>query len=226
MSGDTKGLDSALKSVTSQSAALGKDLKTVNQLLKLDPGNAELAAQKQQILAQSIETTAEKLRILRAAQEQVKAQFEAGEISREQYIAFQGELVRTEQRMQSLTGAQEDFRKQLDGSEDSTSELSQTVVRLGDSEQKTESRTKNLGTALKTGLAAAAKAAAAAVTAAAAAVTAAGAGIVHAAGETAAYGDSIDKMSQKLGMSAKAYYKDLREKFSAQVSEVLDQLNS
>ena len=28
------------------------------------------------------------------------------------------------------------------------------------------------------------------------------------------------------GMSAKAYYKDLREKFSAQVSEVLDQLNS
>ena len=28
------------------------------------------------------------------------------------------------------------------------------------------------------------------------------------------------------GMNAKAYYKDLREKFSAQVSEVLDQLNS
>ena len=28
------------------------------------------------------------------------------------------------------------------------------------------------------------------------------------------------------GMSAKTYYKDLRENFSAQVSEVLDQLNS
>ena len=104
--GDTKGLDSALKSVTSQSVALGKDLKTVNQLLKLDPGNVELVAQKQQILAQSVQATAEKLAILRAAQEQVKQQFENGEISREQYIAFQEELVRTEQRMQSLTDEQ------------------------------------------------------------------------------------------------------------------------
>lgn len=28
------------------------------------------------------------------------------------------------------------------------------------------------------------------------------------------------------GMSAKAYYKDLREKFSAQISEVVDQINN
>lgn len=28
------------------------------------------------------------------------------------------------------------------------------------------------------------------------------------------------------GISAKAYYKDLREKFSAQVSEILDQINA
>ena len=28
------------------------------------------------------------------------------------------------------------------------------------------------------------------------------------------------------GMSAKAYYKDLKEKFSAQVSEILDQMNA
>jgi len=27
-------------------------------------------------------------------------------------------------------------------------------------------------------------------------------------------------------MSAKAYYKDLREKFSAQISEVVDQINN
>lgn len=62
LSGDTKGLDSALKQVTSQSVALGKDLKTVNQLLKLDPGNAELVAQKQQILAQAVESTAKNLK--------------------------------------------------------------------------------------------------------------------------------------------------------------------
>ncbi|MBQ8922506.1 MAG: phage tail tape measure protein, partial [Oscillospiraceae bacterium] len=127
LSGDTKGLESALKTVTSQSVVLGKDLKTVNQLLKLDPGNAELVAQKQQILAQSVETTAQKLEILRAAQEQVKAQFESGTITREQYIAFQEELVRTESRMDSLKDAQKAMQSELDGTASHTKTLTQTV---------------------------------------------------------------------------------------------------
>ncbi len=268
LAGDTKGLDSALKSVTSQSATLGKDLKTVNQLLKLDPGNVELTAQKQQILAQSVETTAEKLEILRNAQAQVKAQFEAGEISREQYIAFQEELVRTESRMDSLKSAQSAFRAEMDGSassaksltqtvseqekelselkskyvdvaaaqgadsdeaqelasqiqqlsgelkdnkgklaeaEKAADELDQTIDDLGDSEQDTEKKTSKLGETLKSGLTVAATAAAAAVAAATAAVVGCVAGVVKATAETAEYGDNIDKMSQKLGMSAEAY---------------------
>ena len=203
--GDTKGLDSALKSVTSQSVTLGKDLKTVNQLLKLDPGNMELVAQKQQILAQSIEATAEKLAILRAAQEQVKAQFESGEISREQYIAFQEELVRTEQRMESLTGEQAQMQDGFDESANSADGTTDAVKDLGKEEENAAGKTDKLGEKLKNGLAAGAKAAAAALAAATAAVTATVAGIVKATGETAEYGDNIDKMSQKLGMSAEAY---------------------
>lgn len=203
--GDTKGLDSALKSVTSQSVALGKDLKTVNQLLKLDPGNVELIAQKQQILAQSVQATAEKLAILRAAQEQVKQQFENGEISREQYIAFQEELVRTEQRMQSLTDEQTQMQDGFDESADSADGTADAVKDLGNEEDTAASKTDKLGDKLKNGLAAGAKAAAAALAAATAAVTATVAGIVKATGETAEYGDNIDKMSQKLGMSAEAY---------------------
>lgn len=175
--GDTKGLDSALKSITSESVTLGKDLKAVNQLLKLDPGNTELVAQKQQILSESIQKTAEKLAVLRAAQEQVKQQFESGEISREQYIAFQSELVNTEARLKDLQNQ----------------------------ENETSKSTINLGEAFKKGLVVGAKAAAAALAAATAAVTATVAGIVKATGETAEYGDNIDKMSQKLGMSAEAY---------------------
>ena len=203
--GDTKGLDSALKSVTSQSVALGKDLKTVNQLLKLDPGNVELVAQKQQILAQSVQATAEKLAILRAAQEQVKQQFENGEISREQYIAFQEELVRTEQRMQSLTDEQTQMQDGFDESADSADGTADAVKDLGNEEDTAASKTDKLGDKLKNGLAAGAKAAAAALAAATAAVTATVAGIVNATGQTAEYGDNIDKMSQKLGMSAEAY---------------------
>ena len=205
LAGDTKGLDSALKSVTSQSVTLGKDLKTVNQLLKLDPGNVELTAQKQQILAQSVETTAEKLEILRNAQAQVKAQFESGEISREQYIAFQKELVNTEQRMQSLTNEQDAFQSELDSSADSAEDAAGSVKNLGKEEDTASKKTSKLGENLKKGLVAGAKAAAAALAAATAAVTATVGGIVSATAKTAEYGDNIDKMSQKLGMSAEAY---------------------
>lgn len=58
---------------------------------------------------------------------------------------------------------------------------------------------------LKGSLATAAQVGAAAVTAAAAAAGAMTTAIVNGAGEVAAYGDNIDKASQKLGISAKAY---------------------
>ena len=68
-----------------------------------------------------------------------------------------------------------------------------------------ESKTESFGSKLKNGLATAGKAAATAITAVAAATTAATAAMVKAASETAAYGDNIDKMSQKMGISAEAY---------------------
>lgn len=203
--GEITGLEKALKSVSSESVSLSKDLKTVNQLLKLDPGNAELLATKQKLLADSIEATAKKLDILHEAQAQVKAQFENGEINREQYVAFQNELVRTEQRMQSLTAEQDSMQTGLNASADSADDTASSIKNLGKEEDTASGKTGQLGEKLKKGLVAGAKAAAAALAAATAAVTATVGGIVKAAGETAEYGDNIDKMSQKLGMSAQAY---------------------
>ena len=68
-------------------------------------------------------------------------------------------------------------------------------------ENEAESKGKKLGNALATGAKAAGGAAVAIGTAAAAAGTA----IVKATGELADYGDTIDKMSQKVGMSTDAY---------------------
>lgn len=127
LNGDTKGLDSALKEVTTRSVNLGKELKTVEQRLKLDPGNADLVAQKQQLLSQAIETTSQKLDVLRAAQAQVKAQFDSGTITHEQYIAFQQELTRTEQRMHSLTESEAKFQAEQAATDSSTKTLTQTV---------------------------------------------------------------------------------------------------
>ncbi|EAD5577241.1 hypothetical protein AJ99_15340, partial [Listeria monocytogenes] len=77
--GDTKGLNSALKSVNTQSTKLTSELKDVEKLLKFNPGNVEALAQKQQLLTKQIETTTQKLNQLKQAESQVEAQFKSGE---------------------------------------------------------------------------------------------------------------------------------------------------
>ena len=45
--GDTTKLGKALDNVNKKSGELSKELGQINQLLKMDPGNADLLAQKQ-----------------------------------------------------------------------------------------------------------------------------------------------------------------------------------
>lgn len=60
-------------------------MKDVNKLLKLDPGNTELLAQKHKLLAEAVGETKEKLSTLKTAAEQVNTALANGEISQEQY---------------------------------------------------------------------------------------------------------------------------------------------
>lgn len=68
--GDTKGLQSSLKSLDGQLQRTQSALKDVNKLLKLDPGNTELLRQKQKQLQEAITSTKERLQQLKAASEQ------------------------------------------------------------------------------------------------------------------------------------------------------------
>lgn len=181
---DTSGVTAGLKDLTTQSVSLTKQLKSVDALLKLDPTNTELLDTKQKLLADSVDTTRKRLEALRGAQEDVKKAVESGSIGTDEYIAFQKELVETEKRMKDLEGTTDD---------------------TGEEMKDTEKEASKFGDTLKSGLVAGAKAAAAAVAAVAAAAAATAAKLIDAAGDTAEYGDNIDKMSQKLGMSAEAY---------------------
>lgn len=100
--GNTGPLDKALEDVNKRSRSLQVELRQVERLLKFDPTNTELLAQKQTILSKSIETTEEKLKALKNAQVQVQAQFEKGEIAEEQYRAFQREIVKTENELNTI----------------------------------------------------------------------------------------------------------------------------
>ena len=100
--GDVSPLNKALGDVNKTTRDLQSELRDVEKLLKFDPGNTELIAQKQQILSEAIANTSSKLETLKEAQEQVNAQFASGEISEEQYRAFQREVEATEQELQRL----------------------------------------------------------------------------------------------------------------------------
>jgi len=96
---DTTGLSKALSDVNKNARNIQSELKQVEKLLKLDPSNTQLVAQKQKLLADAIANSEEKLNKLRVAQEQVNEQFARGEISEGQYRAFQREVVKAEQEL-------------------------------------------------------------------------------------------------------------------------------
>ena len=100
--GDTTKLQTALKGVNTEIRNTQSQLKDVERLLKLDPGNTELIAQKHRLLAQAVSETREKLETLKTAQQQADEALRNGTISQDQYDALQREIVETEQRLRSL----------------------------------------------------------------------------------------------------------------------------
>ena len=123
--GDTVGLDKALKGVNQTSRTLQSELRDVQRLLKFDPNNVELMAQKQNLLNEQIENTSKKLNQLEEAQAQVQKQFEKGEIGAEQYRAFQRELQDTQQFLRHTENALADLKAEQNEVETSTTQLNQ-----------------------------------------------------------------------------------------------------
>lgn len=100
--GDTTKLQNALKGVNSEIRNTQSQLRDIEKLLKLDPGNTELLAQKHRLLGQAVEDTKEKLATLKTAAEQANTALANGEISQEQYDALQREIIETEQELKRL----------------------------------------------------------------------------------------------------------------------------
>lgn len=100
--GDTTKLQTALKGVNSEIRNTQSQLRDVEKLLKLDPGNTELIAQKHRLLAQAVSETREKLETLKTAQQQADEALRNGMISQDQYDALQREIIETEQELRRL----------------------------------------------------------------------------------------------------------------------------
>lgn len=84
--GDTTKLGEAIQKARKSASSLSGELKGVESLLKFDPTNTVLLAQKQQILAESISGAKDKLKMLTAAQADMDRQLAEGKISTTQYV--------------------------------------------------------------------------------------------------------------------------------------------
>ena len=100
--GDTTKLQTALKGVNTEIKNTQSQLKDVEKLLKLDPGNTELLSQKQKLLADAVSETKQKLETLKTAAEQANQALANGDVSQEQYDALQREIIETEQELKRL----------------------------------------------------------------------------------------------------------------------------
>lgn len=135
--GNTGPLEKALSDVNKKSRSLQVELRQVEKLLKLDPTNIELLAQKQTILSNSVETTEEKLKSLKEAQAQVQAQFEKGNIGEEQYRAFQREIAKTENELKNIKSSLEVATRNLNEFGDNNGVAKQEAKELAKSIEET-----------------------------------------------------------------------------------------
>lgn len=167
--GDTTDLGKALDKVNDQSKNIAGELKEVNKLLKFDPKNPELLAQKQKILTNEIESTEEKLKVLKEAEKQVQDQFAKGDATEAQVRALKREIYETEKKLKGYKAASEETKDAVDRLGKESDDTAEDVEELGEKADKAEKEADDLGGtldgSLSNGLKAAAALAAAAATA-------------------------------------------------------------
>lgn len=194
--GNTTPLQKALKDVNSSSASLKTELREVERLLKLDPTNTTLLAQKQELLGKQVETTKEKLERLKSVEEQVEQQFKDGEIDEGQYRAFQRELAKTEAELNKV-------EQQSGETGNEVKDAGKKAEQSGKDAEDGRSKWESFGNALKTVGEVAGKALAALGTAAIGAGTA----IVGMTTAAAYNADEINTLAKQTGLSVEQIQK-------------------
>lgn len=120
--GDTSGLQASLTKVNNDLTSTQKQLRDVERLLKLDPGNVDLLRQKQELLSNAVEKTGDKLDTLTAAQQ---AFVEAGgDVNSEGYKALEREIIATQNSLQTAADSAENFNLSMEKSKATLTDIS------------------------------------------------------------------------------------------------------
>lgn len=127
--GDTTDLSKALKKPDKDISDLQSKLKSVNQMLKFDPSNTELLAQKQRLLKEQVSATEEKLKILKETQKQFIA--EGGNVDSKQYIALEQEIQKAESSLKRLSSETTSMNSSLQAFGEKAKQVGDKFVTVG-----------------------------------------------------------------------------------------------
>lgn len=140
--GDTSGLTKALANVDSALNSTRSELKEVEKGLKFDPGNTKLATQQQELLAQAIKQTSEKLRTLEENQDKVEKAFRANGAWEAQYAPIKAKIDETSEALKKLKKSEEDFKKKHESGEISDKEYEDFTKALEEAEKASKNARK------------------------------------------------------------------------------------
>ncbi len=99
---DTKKLQASLNAVNKAAGGTQTELRQIERLLKLDPKNTELLAQKQQVLGKALENSKKKLEELKKADEELQKQSQKDEDWAERQRLLQREIIKTQNEINRL----------------------------------------------------------------------------------------------------------------------------
>ncbi len=156
MSADATEVISEIRKVDSATANTQKQLRDVEKLLQFDPGNTELLAQKQRLLAEAAEQAQQKEKLLYQAMEDLDGQLADGKIYQQRYNeehdALQRELIETDRKLDGYKSSLEGISDTAKEAAQQTENLGDTAVSVADELETVFSGVEKIGTGLTVGL--------------------------------------------------------------------------
>lgn len=145
MTSEAEKNDKALEECGSESARLKEQmnnldqsidktdraLKSVNAALKLDPGNADLIAQKQELLSKQVSQTKEKLDLMKKSAEDAADGLKKGTVTKEDYAKLTAEIATTEKELQDLETAAADVDDSMKDAGDAAKDAGDDIEDAG-----------------------------------------------------------------------------------------------
>lgn len=136
--GDTTKLDKALAGTNKTLSQTQRDLRDIEKLLKIDPGNTELLAQKQRLLAEAMEASAQKAGTLRDALQNADAALQRGADYQAAYEPLKMELDSVNASLRGLEANAERMQQQLAAGQISTEQYDAFARKLEDTRKEAD----------------------------------------------------------------------------------------